>query len=259
MTNEAIRAVGYVRVSTQDQATEGFSLPNQRRRIGAYCAAQGWHLQEVFADEGISGSDVDRPAFKEMLEKALSGGVDRIVFLKLDRLGRCAWQLGEVRQRLESSGVGLVSIVEQFDSATSIGRFFWTLLAAFAEFERDVIRERAASGLAEKASRGHGWITGRVPFGYRLDGTDLVVHEEEAEAVRSIFRSMARGATTSQCVRHLSGSGREWSRSAVRRIVRNPLYKGEYRSLDRYKVTSPAIVSRSLWTRAQTALRTPPM
>jgi site-specific DNA recombinase len=251
-------AVGYVRVSTQDQAREGHSLAAQRRRIAAYCEAQGWDLAEIYADEGVSGTTIDRPGFSALLDRALTGeGVDRIVFLKLDRLGRSAWRMGEVRERIERRGVGLVSITEQFDTSTSMGRFFWTLLAAFAEFERDMIRDRASLGLDEKARRGRGWVTGRPPFGYRAAGGDLVPHPEEAEVVRRIFAAAASGRTPPSIAREVAATGvarsgaSEWTRAAVRRILRNPVYAGSYLSLGEHRCDITPLVDAETWRRAQ--------
>lgn len=252
------RAVGYVRVSTQDQAREGHSLAAQRRRIAAYCEAQGWDLVETYADEGVSGTTIDRPGFTAMLDRALSDeGVDRIVFLKLDRLGRCAWRMGEVRERIERRGVGLVSITEQFDTSTSMGRFFWTLLAAFAEFERDMIRDRASLGLDEKARRGHGWVTGRPPFGYRAGAGDLLPHLAEADVVRLIFAAAASGEPPASIARRLSTPGvpgpgtSGWTRAAVRRVIRNPVYAGRYLSLGEHACETTALVEPDTWQAAQ--------
>lgn len=252
------RAVGYIRVSTVEQAREGFSIPAQRRRIEAYCEAQGWQLVEVFADEGLSGASIDRPEFTRMLDAVLGDGVTKVVFVKLDRLGRCAWQLGQVREQLEARGVGVVSITEQFDTSTSIGRFFWTMLAAFAEFERDLIRERTAAGREEKARRGVGWVSGRVPYGYALLDGELVPDPETGEVVERIFRMAARGASNARIVSALnregvaSPGGEQWDAQAVRRILRRPIYGGSYEYRG-HRVESPEIVSRRVWRRAQHA------
>ncbi len=254
-------AVGYARVSTNEQAKDGFSLEAQRRRIAAYCDAQNWSLLRIYADEGISGSSGERPAFRDMLSDALTTRiVDRIVFLKLDRLGRKALTLLEVRERLEAQNVGIVSITEQFDTSTSIGRFFWTMLAAFAELERDLIRERTASGRQEKARKGEGWISGRPPFGYRCTSGALVPDELIAPTIRTIFSYAAKGRTTDYIAANLnaegppSPGGRTWTAQAVRRIIRNPTYRGRYEYAGR-TVQAPQLVAPRLWSKAQGAIR----
>jgi site-specific DNA recombinase len=257
MDSQPVVAVGYVRVSTQDQVKEGFSLAAQRRRIESYCKAAGWALGNVFADEGVTGTSIDRPAFTQMLNGVLAGGVDRIVFVKLDRLGRCAWRLGELQERLEVGGVGLVSISEQFDTTTSLGRCFWLILAAFAQLERDLICERAAAGLNEKARQGRGWITGRPPYGYRVRRGELVAEAQERLVVRFIFRKAGNGMMRTKIARLLnedrlpSPGGKAWHDQAVRRILRNPVYRGRYTSLGTHTVRTIGLVSRSQWDAAQ--------
>jgi DNA invertase Pin-like site-specific DNA recombinase len=250
-------AIGYVRVSTNEQAREGFSLDAQRRRIESYCEAQSWQLLRIYADEGISGSAADRPAFRDLLSDAVTTGlVDKIVFLKLDRLGRKALTLLDARERLEARNVGIVSITEHFDTSTSIGRFFWTMLAAFAELERDLIRERTSSGRQEKARRGQGWVSGRPPFGYRCEGGELIVEPAAAETVRLIFHTASTGESADAIARGLTAAGiaspggSVWEPLAVRRILRNPVYRGEY-SYAGHKVSAPPIVSPRVWRRAQ--------
>ncbi len=263
------RAFGYIRVSTADQASEGYSLDDQRRRIAAYCEAQGWELARIHADEGVSGASSERPAFAEMVEEALASGGDsasavtKIVFLKLDRLGRSAWRLGEVREALEHRGVGLVSITQQFDTSTSSGKFFWTMLAAFAELERDLIFERTQSGRREKAARGRGWVTGKPPYGYRAQDGELVLPTDpdtdpKVLVVRFIFTKSAKGMRTSNLARILNGDGipgpggkgSVWSPASVRFIKRNPTYAGSYESYGS-TVECPAIVDRKVWEAAQ--------
>lgn len=248
-------AVGYVRVSTLDQAREGFSISAQRRRIASYCDAQGWSLDGLYADEGVTGATIERPEFQRMLDHVLASGVDRIVFVKLDRLGRCAWRVGELRERLEASGVGLVSITEALDTSTPAGRLFWSMLAAFAEFERDMLRERVAAGFDEKASRGTGWIRGRTPFGYRAKPDGLVIDAAEATVVRFIFRLASQGLDNGTIARELvrrqlrRPAGVDWTSQSVRRVVRRSIYRGDYRS-GGHAVRVDAIVSRRAWRRA---------
>lgn len=147
------RAVGYVRVSTLDQAREGRSLDAQRTRIEAYCVARGWDLVAVYADEGVSATK-DRPEFERMRDEVLADGVSHIVALKLDRLGRRAKDLLDLYDAMERKGVALVCIEDSIDTATPAGRLMRTVLAAVAEFERDTISERTKIGLEEARRQG---------------------------------------------------------------------------------------------------------
>ncbi len=115
------KAVAYVRVSTADQAREGWSLAVQRQRVRAYCEARGWRLSRVYADEGIS-SAARRPAFEEMVDDVLADGVNAIVAMKLDRLGRSAAGLLSLYERLERKGVRIVTIEDGIDTSTANGR-----------------------------------------------------------------------------------------------------------------------------------------
>lgn len=147
------RAVGYVRVSTADQAEAGHSLDAQRQRIAAYCEARGWQLVEVYADEGRSAMK-DRPEFERMKAEVLADGVSHVVALKLDRLGRRAKDLLDLYDSLERKGVALVCIEDSIDTSTPSGRLMRTVLAAVAEFERDTISERTRIGLEAARAKG---------------------------------------------------------------------------------------------------------
>jgi DNA invertase Pin-like site-specific DNA recombinase len=114
------RAAGYIRVSTERQATEGLSLGEQERRIRAYAEAHGWELVEVFADRGISGRRDDRPALKRLLAELHR--IDRLIIPKLDRLGRSNRHLLDVFDQLEAADVQLVSVSEAIDTSTPIGK-----------------------------------------------------------------------------------------------------------------------------------------
>lgn len=142
MAQEQIRAVGYARVSTDDQAVEGLSLGEQERRIRAHVEAQGWGLKGICIDAGISGSVpfVERPEGAE----AMRAEVDRLLVVKLDRLGRSAPDLLDTIERFTSRGCAVVSVSEAIDTATATGRLLRTVLAGVSEFERDRISERTA-------------------------------------------------------------------------------------------------------------------
>ncbi|MFN2641638.1 MAG: recombinase family protein [Actinomycetota bacterium] len=217
------KAVAYVRVSTSEQAQEGWSLGAQRKRVKAYCEARGWKLAKVYADEGVSAKGgTKRPEFERMVREVLADGVGIIVALKLDRLGRSAKGLLDLYDRLERKGVAIVTIDDGIDTSTAHGRFFRTVLAGVAEFERDLIAQRTRTGV--RAAMEAGKRVGRAPYGYHVSDGVLVPHSGEqdvAARIRALSRdgmSLAGIATALNAEGIPSRAGR-WHATSVARIV----------------------------------------
>ena len=254
-----MKAAGYIRVSTAEQAEEGLSLGEQERRIRAHADAQGWQLVAVYADRGVKGSVPlgERPAGAQALA---AGGeaIDRLVVLKLDRLGRSAPDLLSVIGRLTACGCHVVSISEAIDTATATGRLLRTVLAGVAEFERDRISERVRDvGRARAAAgRAHG---GLRPYGYRFadDGSGLVVVEAEAAIVRRIFSEYLSGRSQLAIARDLArdgvatARGGSWHQGTVRGILANPIHAGMVEhDGELFAGRHEPIVDRRTWERA---------
>ncbi len=147
-----MRAAGYIRVSTEEQAREGYSLGAQDESIRAFCLGHRWELINVYADAGKSGKSLrGREQLLALLADAKSGHFERLVFWKLDRLGRNLRDLLDISDRLEEAGVGVVSIQESIDRGTASGRMLRNILGSLAEFERETIVERIKFGLEQKA------------------------------------------------------------------------------------------------------------
>jgi len=176
-----MRAVGYVRVSTDEQVDEGFSLAAQRKQVTAYCEARDWSLGLVYADEGISGKEIkNRPALQLMLAAARAHEFDVVVVSKLDRLSRTTTQLlALVHECFTGNGVRLVSVGEGIDPTTAAGMFVMTILAGLAQMEREQIGERTRMGMAEAKAQGK--HIGKVPYGWSMgdDGRLVAVHEQQ--------------------------------------------------------------------------------
>ena len=136
----------YVRVSTQQQVDEGYSLVEQEDRLRAFCAAQDWSVGPVYADEGISGKTTDRPAYQAMLAAADAGDIGRILAIKLDRIARNTRDFLALVDQLGKADCDLVLLKESFDTGTPHGKFALTMLAAIAELEVSQIAERLQSG-----------------------------------------------------------------------------------------------------------------
>jgi site-specific DNA recombinase len=188
------RAAGYVRVSTERQAEEGLSLAEQERRVREYAERQGWDLIDVYVERGVSGRRDDRPELGRLL--AILANLDRVIIPKLDRLGRSNRHLLEVCDRLEASGVGLISLAENIDTATPTGRLLRAILAALAEFEADTIAERVRAVTESRARSGRP-NGGPAPYGYAYgpEKSGLVVVRDEALIVARIFAEWCNGRT----------------------------------------------------------------
>lgn len=250
----------YVRVSTDKQAENGFSLEAQRERIAAHCLAQGWELcsEHIYVDAGISGKTTDRPAFQSMLQAAKDGAICRVVTVKLDRIARSTRDFLDTAHALDAAGCSLVIIREAFDTATPHGKFALTLFAAMAELEVSMIAERTMSGRRQKAREG-GNNGAPVPFGYDYDGRHFTPNAH-AEVVKRMFAeylagvSMRRIAMTLQAEGVPTKQGGTWEAATVRYILGNGFYAGlvQYDGAE-VPGTHPALVSVDDYDRAVAA------
>lgn len=229
--------LGYARVSTEEQAENGHGLDVQIARIQAYAQAMGWELAEVITDDGYSGATLERPGLQRLLERIQAGEVAGVIVAKLDRLSRSLRNLLNVyADYFEATGTGLVSVAEQFDTNTPAGRLFFKLVGSFAEYERDVITERTASGRKAKASKG-GYAGGGAPIGYKAErgSKGLALDEEKAAAVRRAFELAAQGLSCRRIAEvlnqegHTTAQGAPFTHVQVSRILqRQKLYSGGY-------------------------------
>jgi DNA invertase Pin-like site-specific DNA recombinase len=144
-----IKAAIYLRVSTQDQTTL-----NQELELKAYCNREGYEVFKLYQDEGVSGSKTSRPQLDLMLQDMRSRLFDVIVVWKFDRLGRSTQHLLQVLEELQNKGIRLIATSQSIDTATPMGKFFFTILAGFAEMEREIIRERIKLGLERRKKQG---------------------------------------------------------------------------------------------------------
>jgi site-specific DNA recombinase len=227
------KAAGYIRVSTDEQAREGYSLDAQRHAIEAHCAAQGWKLTQVYEDAGVSGKSKNREGLRMLLADAERGDFQRVVFLRLDRLSRRLRDVLEVSDDLERNGVLLVSIREGIDGGTSTGRMHRNILGTFAEFERETIIDRIKSGIKEKAEQGE--MVGPLPLGYVRDEAGAIVPEASiAPLVREMFEQYATGSYSLRDLARWaaqtglkSTKGNPLDRLSIRKILTNVAYTGQ--------------------------------
>ncbi len=200
-----MRAVGYIRVSTEEQSREGVSLEMQQSKIRAYAELNDLELVEIIEDAGISGKSIKaRPGIQKVIGLGKAKQIDAVIIYKLDRLARNTVETLEIAETLDKKGVGLHSITEKLDTKSPLGRFFFTMLAALAEMERQVIAERTKDALSQKKSRGEK-LGGQAPYGYReVDGKleedpveqRIIARVNELRAAGYSYRKIADTLTT---------------------------------------------------------------
>jgi len=226
MSNTTV--IGYVRVSSEEQATSGLSLDAQRERIRAYCHARGWVLADIVTDAGWSASTLERPGMdtvRTLMRKRL---VDAVVSVKLDRMTRSVRDLHALLQLSQETHVGLVSVTENLDTSSAAGRLMVNVLAAMAEWEREVIAERTVAALAVKRQRGE-----RVSRFASIGQEEGERGAEERAALEMVRQQLERDRSTSlrstslrSIARMLEESGyrnragQQYHASAVQRMVR---------------------------------------
>ncbi len=238
-------AVAYLRVSTEDQAREGFSIDAQRARISAYCLAKGYALGCEFVDDGHSGRTTKRPAFQAMMQTIRDGldvdgrtvRIDAVVVARFDRLNRNLYDFLAIQREFHAHKVHFASVDETIDTRGPFGRFFLQIIGAFAELESGIIGERVRHGMHQKALAG-GFNQMSAPFGYDIRNGGLVVNEREAVTVRRIAswrrhgKSLAWIASRLERERVPTKRGGHWSTRQIFRIVHSPILRGDLRWSD---------------------------
>ena len=254
-----MKAAGYCRVSTEEQATEGLSLDAQLDRITAYCQSKGWDLVETYTDPGFSGKTLRRPAMQRALADAQVGRFDVLVVWRLDRLSR---RQRDVLYVIEDAlgPAGLVSCTESFDTTTPAGRAMLGMLAVFAQLERESIVERTIMGKQKAVESGR--HQGKPPYGYTGSDHQLVPVEPQATFVRELFRRFLEGEKLAQLTEWAAHSGcaprqaHTWSPTALRRILANPTYAGRhFYQGNVYDSDTEPLVSEEEWQSVQRLLQ----
>ncbi len=252
MIMETIKAVGYLRVSTEEQK-EGLSLDNQESRLKGYAVSQGLALGGIYRDEGFSAKDCHRPELQRLLNDVENGNVDLILVYRLDRLTRSMRDLYSLLDLFKKHCVAFKSISEDFSTNTPVGKVVLGILGLFAEWERDIISGRIRDAMAYKRKVKKEWV-GACPYGYRIttngDGEKskfLSIDEHQALIVKRIFRERTKGKTLAGIVEGLKAQGinsRKWSPAGLFGILRNESYLGA-------NGTHRAIISKRLFNSVQ--------
>jgi site-specific DNA recombinase len=265
----------YTRKSSEEGLEQDFnSLDAQREAGKAYVQSQrheGWRpLTTHYDDGGYSGGTLDRPAVQRLLADIRAGKVQIVVVYKVDRLTRSLADFAKLIELFDEHGVSFVSVTQQFNTTTSMGRLMLNVLLSFAQFEREVTGERIRDKIAASKKKGL-WMGGTPPLGYDVKDRKLVVNDAEAELVRHLFRRYAQLRTVAKVTmaleveghrtKHYTSTGgrtfggRTFSRGHLYRILLNRIYRGEIVHKDAsYPGEHRPIVDLDLWDRVQALL-----
>ena len=225
-----LRAALYVRVSTDEQATEGFSLDAQISKLKAYCKLEGWTVSAVYCEEGESGRSTKRPQYQRMMSE--SDSWDVLLVYKLDRIHRNSVNFAKMMEDLDRKGKEFCSVQEKFDTSTAMGRFVRDVMERIAQLESEQIGERVKQGMERKARMGTGLLGSGLPFGYTRKYGKLSVDENEVYTVRAIYSLYIQGNSMDKIANELnnagvpSKNGGKWYKSTIYGILHNPLYAG---------------------------------
>jgi DNA invertase Pin-like site-specific DNA recombinase len=269
------RCAIYTRKSSEEGLEQDFnSLHAQREACEAFIKSQrseGWRLIETaYDDGGLSGGTMERPALQRLLNNIRAGLVDIVVVYKVDRLTRSLADFAKMVELFDAHDVSFVSVTQQFNTTTSMGRLTLNILLSFAQFEREVTGERIRDKIAASKKKGM-WMGGNVPLGYDVQDRKLIINRAEAESVRDIYR----GYLELSCVRRLKEDldrrgvrsktrmrpdgtrhgGLPFSRGALYALLANPIYVGEIRHKGaRHVGQHEAIIDRDVWEAVQAHL-----
>jgi DNA invertase Pin-like site-specific DNA recombinase len=271
----ALRCGVYTRKSSEEGLEQEFnSLHAQREACEAYIKSQrheGWIcLAQCYDDGGLSGATMDRPALRQLLADIQAGKIDAVVTYKVDRLTRSLADFAKIVEIFDAKGVSFVSVTQQFNTTTSMGRLTLNVLLSFAQFEREVTGERIRDKIAASKKKGM-WMGGMPPLGYRARDHKLIVIDSEAETVRHIFRRYAALGSVRllqeeletqgiRSKRWTSTTGRCWGgkpivRGALYRMLQNRIYRGEIVHKDQhYPGEHMPIIDQALWDEVQAKL-----
>ena len=266
-TKPILRCAIYTRKSSEEGLDQDFnSLHAQREACAAYIASQkheGWQAVKTHYDDGgFSGGNMERPALKQLLEDIEAGKVNVVIVYKVDRLTRSLTDFAKIIERFDKHSVSFVSVTQQFNTTSSMGRLTLNVLLSFAQFEREVTSERIRDKIAASKKKGM-WMGGFIPLGYDVKNRKLLINAKEAQTVQYIYRRYLELG----CVRLLKEDldrqgihskvrgqkgGCSFSRGILYKILSNPIYIGQIRHKGTcHPGQHEAIIDQELWEQVQ--------
>ncbi|WP_311874535.1 recombinase family protein [Vagococcus carniphilus] len=251
----------YVRVSTLDQAEEGYSIDEQIDKLKKFCELKDWQVFDCYKDAGFTGANINRPGLSKLINDVKLKKIDTVLVYKLDRLSRSQKDtLYLIEDVFGVNDVSFVSLNENFDTATPFGKAMIGILAVFAQLEREQIKERMTMGKIGRAKSGKSMSWNWAPFGYKHKDDTFEIVEIEAQIVKRIFMDYLSGISISKLKDHLNDEGHiakdiPWSYRTIRQTLDNPTYAGftKYKDLI-FPGLHEAIISEDVYNRVQKEL-----
>ena len=246
----------YLRVSTEDQAKEGFSLPEQKERLEALCKFKGYKIYDYYTDAGISAKTGNhRPEFDRLIDDAKSGKINTVIALKLDRLSRSIYDWENLLKTSEKYGFDLVCANDDINTTTANGKMVTRIMMSVSQNEIERTSERTKIGMDGALKAGH--IPGKVPCGYKKNGKNLEVDPISSILVKEIFDLYSKGNSyfvISEKLNREKALGKtNWFDGTIRKMIMNPIYMGDYIARrgqpteKYYENVVPAIIDKELW------------
>ena len=257
MNDNGIKNVGiYLRVSTEDQAREGFSLPEQRERLTKECELRGYTIVDYYQDAGISAKTGNhRPEFERMLEDAKKKRIDTIYAIKLDRISRSIYDMEKIMKFCEEYNIKIVCLYDDYNTATANGKMVARIMMSVSQNEIERTSERTKIGMDGALKAGH--IPGKVPYGYKKNGKQLEIDPISSLVIKEIYDLYSKGNSyfvISEKLNKEKALGKtNWFDGTIRKMIMNPIYMGDYIARrgqpteKYYENIVPPIIDKELW------------
>lgn len=244
------RAALYARVSTEEQAVTGYSLDAQLEKMRMYCEIHNLSVAGEYVDDGYSGTNTRRPAYRHMFSPEERKKWDVLIVLKMDRIHRNSKEFILMMEDLKKHNQEFISTYEKFNTKAAVGRFALDMIQRIAQLESEQIGERTYIGMRQKAETNGGIMGFNPPFGYGLEDGELFAIEDELETVRDIYTMYLNGMTTSDIAYNLNREcrltrkGNPWNKYNLATILHNPVYAGYMRWEDtRQRHSAETVIS----------------
>ncbi len=243
------KAAIYIRVSTEEQAREGYSLAAQESALKDYISMMGYDLYKIYRDEGKSAKDIKhRPSLQQLLKDAEKKAFKAICVYKLDRFSRSLKDLILTIEKLKTLNIDFISLQDKIETASASGKLMFHIISSFAEFERDIISERTKFGMTEKAKGGG--IISKAPLGYTIkDGKLMLDHDKKGEIIQ-IFKTFIE---TDQSLNRIARE-HKLSVSGLIKVLRNRTYVGDIKFKENYAGIHEVVLDKETFEKAQQKL-----